>query len=518
MFLKTTMLENEKWWGGISEDESKMPFDAQTKITRDLLMDSSNQTMPLYISNFGRCIWSEEAFVITFNEGEIIAEGKKDILLEKYGNTLKEGYIGAMRAHFPPEGKPLPEEFFKLPQYNTWMQLMYDQTQEGVMAYARGIIENGFKPGILMIDEGWQKDYGDWSFDTCKFPNPKQMIEELHQMGFIVMLWVVPNVRSDGRRFLQSFFECFNPESYDKCFLRNEDNSLSIMRWWNGYSAVLDLTKECDCQYLKAQLDVLVNEYRVDGFKFDGGSLWFYALDAVGGGKVNQDCTPYQRNIAWNEFGRQYKYHEYKDTFKGGGKRVIQRIRDRNHSWEGVGLNTLVPGGLLRGLLGHPFLCPDMVGGGEWLDRANHQTFDEELFVRMAQCSALFPMIQFSLAPWQAVNKENLKFVKEAHDLHLQFSDVFIRLVNDAYETGEPILRSLEYNYPHSGYAKITDIFMLGEEYLVAPIVKKGQTERAICLPRGKWIGYNGKEYEGGQTVVLQVTLADLPYFQKISD
>lgn len=57
---------------------------------------------------------------------------------------------------------------------------------------------------------------------------------------------------------------------------------------------------------------------------------------------------------------------------------------------------------------------------------------------------------------------------------------------------------------------------MLGDEYLVAPVVVKGQTVREIPLPEGKWLGFDGNEYEGGKTVSLNVTLADMPYFKKI--
>ena len=45
---------------------------------------------------------------------------------------------------------------------------------------------------ILMIDDGWQSDYGVWEFNSKTFPNPKEMIQELHDLGFKVMLWIVP--------------------------------------------------------------------------------------------------------------------------------------------------------------------------------------------------------------------------------------------------------------------------------------------------------------------------------------
>jgi alpha-glucosidase len=340
------------------------------------------------------------------------------------------------------------------------------------------------------------------------------MVDELHKMGFKVMLWVVPYVSTDGLSFIKHYGP-HAPEDKEY-FLRTESGEVAIVYWWNGYSAILDFTKECDRNYLDEQLHALMSDFGIDGFKFDGGTLSYYRKDYPINGAVRGDFTAAERNIAWNEFGTRYKFHEYKDTFKGGGKRSIQRIRDRGHLWEGDGLSTLIPNAIAQGLLGHPFVCPDMVGGGEWTYRENNIPVDQELFVRMAQCSALFPMMQFSWAPWEAVDTEHLNLIRRAHDLHNAFSDKILALVKDAHENGEPILRPLEYNYPHSGYERVHDTFMLGEDILVAPIIVKGQREREVPLPEGRWLGFDGKEYVGGKTVKITVTLADLPYFERI--
>ena len=513
MEYRIQMLEGECWWGGTSNDGTVAPYNKQTVLKRDFRVYASNQTMPMYLSNMGRCIWSENAFSSRIQDGEFIIEGE-DVVLETYGTCLRDAYRGAMAAHFPPSGESLEREFFRVPQYNTWMQLTYFQNQKGVMEYAKGLVENGFKPGILMIDEGWAKAYGDWSFDLTKFPDPKGMVDELHKMGFKVMLWVVPFVRPDGLMFVKHT-EFSGPKD-NVHFLRTKEGRIALVPWWNGFSAILDFTKECDREYMDSQLQALVRDYGIDGFKFDGGALEDYATGAPVNGETNDDYTAAERNIAWNDFGTRYRFHEYKDTFKGGGKRSIQRIRDRGHKWDGDGLSTLIPNAIAQGLIGHPFICPDMVGGGEWTYREDNIPIDQELFVRMAQCSALFPMMQFSWAPWEALDKEHLDLVIGAHDMHNAFSDKILELVKDAHENGEPILRTLEYNYPHCGYERVHDTFMIGEKILVAPIIVKGQTERVVPLPEGRWLGFDGKEYIGGKNITISVTLADLPYFELI--
>lgn len=509
------MEEHELWWGGTSTDGIISPFDKSTVLKHDFRVLADNQSMPMYISNMGRCIWSEEPFEVSFLSGEIKIIGK-DVIIEKFGNTLRDAYTGASKKYFPQKGEKLPEKFFTTPQYNTWMQLVYDQSQKGVMDYAKNIIKNGFAPGILIIDEGWQKDYGKWQFDEIKFPEPKQMIDELHAMGFTVMLWVVPFVGTDGKDYAMRVFKGLSPDKYQQNFLRNENGKPLITEWWNGYSSILDFTNEYDKEYLDSQLQSLIDEFSIDGFKFDGGCLASYCDTRAVNGPINKMYTPAQRNIAWNEFGLKYSYHEYKDTFKGGGKRCIQRLFDKFHSWDNNGLNTLIPNALSAGLMGYPFICPDMIGGGEWTIRENNQRVDMELFVRMAQCSALFPMMQFSWAPWEAVDKQHLKYIKDAHDLHIRFADRFRALVEQCYKDNEPVLRSLEYNYPHCGFERVKDMFMLGNDILAAPVIVKGQKVRKVTLPQGKWKGFNGIEYYGNKTYEIPVTLADTVYFTKM--
>ena len=513
MKLTVEIKENEYWWGGSVTDGGEMPFSQRTLFSRDFRRGwISNQTMPLFLSSHGRYIWSENCFAIEFCSGSISVEGE-DITIKEAGSCLKDAYLEAMRTHFPFDGKRLPDLFFETAQYNGWMQFMYAPTQDGVLEYANGIIENGFTPGILMIDEGWQRSYGAWEFDPIKFPDPKGMIEKLHAMGFKLMLWVTPYVLCSGYDYVVNTL--FN-QNGERLFMRNEDGEVSIIQWWNGHCAVLDMTKECDRRYLSDQLDRLVS-LGVDGFKFDGGDVGVYREGATVNGTPSSSATAEERNDAWNKFGAMYEFHEYKDSYKQGGRNMIQRLSDKAHVWQGHGLADILPASLVQGILGTPFICPDMIGGGEWsyFRYIAKSVADGELFVRMAQCSALLPMMQFSLAPWQYLNGEHLKLCLNAARLHKEMSPYILTLVRHAETSGEPIVRMLEYCYPHQGFAEVTDCFMLGERYLVAPVTVRGQTEKSLRLPSGRWRYCNGTIYEGGN-VTVPAPLDVLPYFEKI--
>ena len=91
--------------------------------------------------------------------------------------------------------------WFTSPQLNTWIELTYHQNQKDILAYVKSMVAHGIEPGVLMIDDTWQTGYGDWRFDATRFPDPKAMICELHDMGFKVMLWMCPYVGMDTPAF-----------------------------------------------------------------------------------------------------------------------------------------------------------------------------------------------------------------------------------------------------------------------------------------------------------------------------
>jgi len=168
------------------------------------------------------------------------------------------------------------------------------------------------------------------------------------------------------------------------------------------------------------------------------------------------------------------------------------------------------------GLLGHYYTCPDMVGGGQFGAFLNVKKFDEELIVRSCQVHALMPMMQFSVAPWRILSKENVAICAKYAHLHQQMGDYILELAKHASKTGEPIVRHMEYQYPHQGFIDCKDQFMLGDKYLVAPMLTSG-TSRTVMLPKGRWKDDRGKVFKGPRTMTIDVPLERLPYFEKLT-
>ena len=518
--LTVKILPGECWWGGTTLRKF-CPITGQSRYLLDMREGALNQTAPFFVSSEGRYLFSAGPFRIEALDGELRLEGEEELLLSEEAASLREAYLLAQKRHFPCDGAPLCKDFFRLPQFNSWIQFTYDPTQEGVLRYAREILGNGYEPGIFILDEGWTEHtaYGTWEFDRSRFPDPGAMVAELHRLGFRVMLWVTPFVSPNGPAYVRSRRKLLGsePGEAERLYLRTDTGEVALVRWWNGVSAILDMTDEVNRRFLERQLTKLQNEYGIDGFKFDGGTTEHYGDVCCLNGRVDRARTPAERNRAWNEFGRRYAFHEFKDTYFGGGRNGIQRLHDRDHSWTGNGIGELIPCAAVCGLIGHPFVCPDMVGGGEWQNRVTPGfTVDEELFVRMAQCSALFPMMQFSWAPWEALSPENARLCLEAARLHSSLADEIVRLAEAAEQSGEPLVRLLEYADPHQGFAEIDDEFLLGEDILSAPVIAKGTREREVVFPAGRWTDAEGRIYEGRRKYLLPAPLETLLWFRRI--
>jgi len=196
------------------------------------------------------------------------------------------------------------------------------------------------------------------------------------------------------------------------------------------------------------------------------------------------------------------------------GLPLAQRLRDKGHQWED--LEKLIPDQMSQSVMGYAYTCPDMIGGGESGSFRDASILDEELIVRSAQVHALMPMMQFSVAPWRVLSKDNEKICLEMANLHQKFGALILELAKVASNTGEPIVKPMALAFPENGYETIKDQFVLGNDIIVAPVVKKGARSRKVVLPNGRWMDENGKKYKGGKVIEIEVPLNRLPYFKMI--
>ena len=248
-------------------------------------------------------------------------------------------------------------------------------------------------------------------------------------------------------------------------------------------------------------------------FKLDAGDAQYYRSSNIKAKDPN--VTPNDFSELWAKLGLAFKLNEYRACWKCAGQPLAQRLRDKDHNWAAV--QQLIADALATGLMGYAYMCPDMIGGGQYTFFYGNpdKPLDQELVVRYAQCSALMPMMQFSVAPWRVLSKENMEICRDMAKLHEKMGPEILEMVKESSKTGEPILRHMEYNFPGQGYAEIKDQFMMGENILVAPVQKKGQRKRKVVFPEGTWKGDDGSIVTGPAEKEIDVPLERLPWYRK---
>jgi alpha-glucosidase (family GH31 glycosyl hydrolase) len=516
--LETALEPGECWWGGHVSDGMLMPFTAGKEYSTTLIGQNfgnycggGNQSSSVLVSSKGRYVWSDQPFAFAFKSGRLTAEGGAALELSAAPEkTLRGAFLAVSQKHFPASGRMPDEKLFAAPQWNTWIELTYNQNQADILKYAASVLAHGFDPGVLMIDDTWQTAYGVWKFEPTRFPDPKAMCEKLHAMGFKIMLWVCPYVSADSWEFRNEL-----QKQGGLLMDAGRKGRPALFEWWNGYSACVDLSSPAGMGWFKAQLTRLQRDYGVDGFKFDAGDACLYRTEKFTAHDPAA-ATPEMQSKLFGTVGLDYPLNEYRAMWQMGGQPLAERLRDKSHVWPDI--RQCVADMLAQGVEGYTFNCPDMIGGGQWTSFQPGMKMDFKLIVRSAQVHALMPMMQFSLNPWRVMTKpEDQKYlaaISKAAAIRRQFTPKILALARESAKTGEPIVRCLEYVFPGQGFEDVRDEFVLGDGLIVAPVVAEND-ERPVRLPAGNWRGDDGQAYKGPAAFVIHAAALDrIPRFE----
>ena len=390
------------------------------------------------------------------------------------------------------------------PIWSTWAKYKKDITQEKVLEFANAIRNHSMPISQIEIDDKYSTHYGDFDFDPAKFKSPKQMIQVLHSFGMRVTIWVYPFANFDSKAIKEGFN-----------YWVQMDHVPGIVVWWNGLGAVLDMTNVKGVDWFKKRLKDFKDRYGLDGFKFDAGEVRylpkFYTLN-TSLENINFFSSNYvQMASSFGGIG------EVRVGYGSQDSAIFTRLLDRSSNW-GIdnGLKSVVTATLTFGILGYPFVLPDMVGGNAYTG-----TPDKELYIRWTQLNAFLPSIQFSLAPWDYDN-ETIQLVKAALEIRNNISADILHFAQVAADSNYPIIRPLWWLAPEDKNALINDSeFLLGDRYLIAPVLDKGAKQLSVYLINGKWQEMFGDRTiynvgPEGQSLFYRVELSDVIFFKRL--
>lgn len=181
-------------------------------------------------------------------------------LLSVYSGALDDGlsdFHGYLRREWLP---PSPDPRVPLVQYDTWAALFERVDEANVLAEMRAARDLGVE--LFHLDAGWYPVIGEWQPDARRFPHGMRYLsDQAHAMGMKFGLWVAWT--QVGPTLLREHPEWLVRRDVDPAAYR-----------FDGYTSLtLCLGNRPYREWVKRQLEGIVNEYGLDYLEFDGSMI-----------------------------------------------------------------------------------------------------------------------------------------------------------------------------------------------------------------------------------------------------
>ena len=358
-----------------------------------------------------------------------------------------------------------------------------------------------------------------WNYK--RFPDPERFFETMNAKG----INVIPNLKPG---VLKNHPYAKYYEDRD-AFIKTADGQDDYYgRWWGGEGRFIDFTGPAGREAWKKLLkeNILAKGCTTvwnDNCEMDGVEDRDAQCDYEGGGGTMAELKIIHSNmmayIGWKALEEMYP-NQRPYVINRAGFAGIQRYAqvwggDNLTDWKTVKFNLATIMGM--GLSGCANMGCDIGGfaGG---------APEGELMLRWIQSGVFQPRFTINSAnndntvtqPW--MYEELLPQVRAAYALRYRLLPYLYSLMYEASVTGMPAMRPLFLEFPDdvNCYTDQNLTFMFGPALLVANVVEKGAAERTLYLPAGsKWYDMNDfmREYEGGRTITVPVTLDTIPMF-----
>src|SRR5712671_1012081 len=453
-----------------------------------------------------------------------------------YGPQIKKilGRYADLTGHMP-----LPPMWALGNQQSRWSYYPDTMVEQVVREYR----ERDLPLDVIHLDIDYMQGYRVFTFDTSRFPNPKEFTARLGRQGVKLVAIVDPGVKYQPPAKNAPSSKSTHPELetqsqryyvFDEGMEKNyfqhrRSGELFIPKVWPGESVFVDYTLP-EARRWWGDLHRAYTDNGVAGIWNDMNEPSDFVdqtgknqLDVISYDEGERSTHAKNRNVfALLEARATYEglarlkperrpYVITRAAYAGIQRYSTMWTGDTNSTWEALALN--VPMFTTLGLSGEPFVGSD-VGG--FIGRGNG-----ELLVRAYQISFLAPFCRnhkvidgYDQEPWR-FGKYYEDIIRKYLKLRYHLLPFLYTTLEEANQTGVPLFRPLVLNYQDDANTyNLDDEFMIGDDLLVAPIVKPDLTSRLVFLPKGIWYDYwTNKKYEGGSMMRVDAPLETVPMF-----
>jgi alpha-glucosidase len=434
---------------------------------------------------------------------------------------------------------PMPPLWALGNQQSRWSYYPDSMVEEVVSQYR----ERDLPLDVLHLDIDYMQGYRVFTFDPKRFPNPKMLSDKLGAQGVKLVTIVDPGVKHQPPATNATATTSSHPELelqdqryyvFDEGVARNyfqhrKNGELFVPRVWPGESAFVDFTLaaarrwwgDLHRAYLDNGVSGIWNDMNEPSDFVDQTGR--NQMDVVSEDEGEKSTHAKNRNVFALLMARatyeglerlrpdRRPYVITRAAYAGIQRYSTMWTGDTNSTWDSLSLN--IPMFTTLGLSGEPFVGSD-VGG--FIGRGNG-----ELLVRSYQISFLAPFCRnhkelsgYDQEPWR-FGQYYEDIIRKYLKLRYQLLPFLYTTLEEAHRTGVPLFRPLVLNYQDDpGTYNLDDEFMIGNDLLVAPVLKPDVTSRLVYLPRGIWYDYwTSKKYEGGTMARAEAPLETVPMF-----